>query len=177
MYKIEKNKNPGLDDYEGMAFVMAAMAKDPYPNNLHERIMFDGACFWATDGHRVHYYYVHNNDFVPGVYEIVSKDKKTVVINKKEDVIYPDISSLDFFRGLPKWNVEIETSAKDNIKMSRSREYTKIVRRFPSNQTINFEFFESLPPDSYTVYYYGPEKIIGFSNHSKGAGIMPLRVK
>ena len=31
MYKIEKNKNSLLDDYEGVAFVMAAMAKERPP--------------------------------------------------------------------------------------------------------------------------------------------------
>jgi len=177
MFKIEKNKNSLLDDYDGMAFVMAAMAKEESPRyKIHNRVMFDGACFWGVDGHRVHYYYVQNNNFDPGIYEVVGKDKKSIVLNKV-DGIFPDITQLEIFRKKPKWSMEIKTDYTTGDRdMSRSVEYAKVIKRMHRGNTINYKFFSDLPLDSYTVYSYGPERMIGFCNHNKGAGIMPLRV-
>ena len=182
MYKIEKNKNRLLDDYEGVAFVIAAIGKEEDRKNLYNRVLFDGACFWGCDGHRVHYYYVHNNAFDPGVYQVVSKDKNTVIlkkaaVRKKAIETFPDISKLEIFSKTPKWSIEIKTDySTGDREMTKSVEYAKIVKRLFRGITINYKFFSDLPLGSYTVYSYGPESLVGFCNQNKGAAIMPLRI-
>lgn len=175
MLTIEKIKKV-QGDYEGMQFVLLAMSKDETRKNL-QAVLFDGACYWATDGHRLHYYYARDTRADVGVYKLVSRDKGTIVLDKTDDIKYPDITVLTLFRNNgPKWEIEIETREnKWGNNSGPSYAYTKIIRQMAEDETINFEYINALPPDHYHVYGHGPKDCICFANSNKGAAIMPMR--
>ena len=176
MVQIQKIKKTA-GDYEGIDFVLKArMGKGLYPSNRNlENLLFDGAAWWATDGHRLHYYYANNTDMEPGVYRLISKDKNTVVLDPAPEVNYPDITVLSFWRGYdPKWNIGINTKTSKGANLSQS--YTKIIRNMEEDETIDFNFLNDLPEDEYTVYSHGARLPLCFANHNKGAVIMPLKV-
>ena len=76
MIKIEKNKTACLMIMRGWPLSWRQWRKRTTDTKSTIESLFDGACFWATDGHRVHYYYVKNNELDPGIYEIVSRIKR-----------------------------------------------------------------------------------------------------
>jgi hypothetical protein len=176
MLKIEKIKNVE-GDYEGLNFVIKAMTNDKTRKNI-AAVLWDGACYWATDGNRLHYYYAKKNDVPVGVYTLVSRDKNTIVLDKNDDIRYPDISVLTMFRkNDPIYELEIDTRSNRYFDQmgACSTEYSKIIRRMADDETLNFEYIKQLPPDHYTVYAYGPKDCICFANTNKGAAIMPMK--
>ena len=177
MLKIEKMKKT-TGDYEGLSFVLGAMTKEETRKNL-QAILWDGSCYWATDGHRIHYYYANDNRAEVVVYTLASKDKNTIILEKNEDIKYPDITVLTLFRNNgPKWELEINTTPGHNVTNmgACSRAYTQVIRHMEEDETLNFEYIKALPPDHYTVYFHGPKDCLCFANGNKGAAIMPMRV-
>jgi hypothetical protein len=177
MLKIEKQKT-AKDDYAGVEFVLKATTKDQTRLNLNN-VFFDGACFWGTDGQRMHYYYMNNTDIALGAYEVISKDKKTIVLDKS-DLTYPDIFMLIKDLIYKKDREEIEIGLDKNIQ-NTSIAYSKIIKRLPDNngreETLNFKFLEDLLPDNYTACITGYGDPVWLGNHNKGAALMPLRIK
>jgi hypothetical protein len=170
MLKIEKIKKI-KGDYEGMNFVLSAMSNDETRKNLNT-VLWDGSCYWATDGHRIHYYYAKDTYAEIGVYNLVSKDKSTIVLEKTEEFKYPDITMLNIFRNNgPEWELSINTEGA-GLPIS----YAKIIRKMADDEAIDFKFLEALPPDNYKVYSHGSRYCLCFANGNKGAGIMPLKV-
>jgi hypothetical protein len=171
MLKIDKIKKVH-GDYEGLSFVLGAKTKDDTRKNL-DCILWDGSCYWATDGYRLHYYYAIDNSAEVGVYKLVSKDKNTIVLDKDNGIKYPDITCLTLFKNKgPQWELDINTN-NDNLSIP----YSKIIRNMEPEKTINFDYFKALPPDHYTVYSHGTKDCICFANSNKGAAIMPMRVE
>jgi hypothetical protein len=178
MIKIVKNKRLLVDDYEGILFVLKATApkeKNSYKNNGLQEVMFDGACLWGTDGKRIHYYYLQQNVFKPGVYH-VNKGKEMVIL-EEIDRRFPDVFRLSIFNNSPTSNFKMRMFKEDADRAIQSTEYSKIIKRLDDNYTINMQYFLDLGLGEYTVYHYGSEDAIGFCGEYKGAVIMPMRIK
>jgi hypothetical protein len=176
MLKIERIKKVE-GDYEGLSFVLRALDPDE-PGRYPRFILWDGSCYWGTDGKRLHYYYAKSSNPEIGTYKLISKDKNTIVLDKVENIKYPDITVLPLFRNNgPKWEIEVNLNENQNEgQYALSTAYTKIIRKMEEDETLNFDFIKNLPLDKYTVYSHGSKDPICFANGNKGAAIMPMRV-
>jgi len=165
---IEKEKY-GNNHFELFKWVMLARSKEQnryqlqYVNIGKNRVI-------CCDGMRIHMFR-HSRTYTPGMYEVRSQDKKSIVLTKTTEGTYPHIKQV-----IPKHGgVKLDFY---NKKISRGRSYTSVIRKMEENYTINLDYFEdcitegqwrvSIQPNGGPLY---------FKNSEKSAVIMPVRIE
>jgi len=192
MIEINKERYSFRDDYAGLLFVLkwTQTKKQYYGKNSFNlgNVMFDGVCFWGTDGCRLHYYYMKNTDIEPGVYTVIKRDDKSIILDRTDEGFqgFPQIARLIMFTAEYEWSLSISLSDNKYLKVNKLqegklrnrqqlvREYSRLIKKMQEDVTVDFQFFADLPAGAYEIYYYGDREMIGVCGEDKGAIIMPM---
>lgn len=163
---IQKQKY-GNEEFEGFLWAIKAISKDEkyclqYLNVTKNHII-------GCDGSRLHYFRL-KHDYPPGMYEVVSKDKKSIVLNPVTEGKYP--------------NAAIVARVKRGVRLSlchnpkiRGESYTRVVRSMDEGVTLDLDYFEdAITEGQWRVTIQPNRGPIRFRNYNKVAIIMPIRM-
>ncbi len=171
---IEKNKYQP-ESYDLMKWVMNARVADKDSrtgsvSNALKMVMISKNRVVCTDGHRLHSFR-HGRTYQPGVYQVVSQDKKSIVLGKDETgIVYPDVKQVVRIKGAKKV-VSIDHNGRINI----AGPFTQMVRAMESG-TISLDYFQDAITEGQWRIKITPEGPVRFDNCNKMALIMPMRI-
>jgi len=148
-------------------YLFKALGKDKTKENICNKIEITEKEIVATDSYRIHF--IPNTfELTPGVYEVTSKNSKTIVL-KKIDTKYPDWNVLI---GWEKIKTGTEFIGSDDVGNSISL-FTVF---YELGSMLNYHYFNDIIEDlvKYTPHIVGNDAILFEHSNGNKSIIMPV---